>query len=98
MENIKGTPPESNEQVRLERIKNLDFVDEAIIGDDYPEKYSIILKKTPDVICLGYDQESFTEKIEVKLKKMDIICEVVRLLPYKPHKYKTTIIKQNRNR
>jgi len=48
----------------------------------------------PDVICLGYDQQAFTDKLEAELAKRKLSTKIVRLPSYKPEEFKSTIIKK----
>lgn len=90
---VKGKEPLNNEQVRLNNIQKLKMVDWVILGylDDH---YRIIQVVKPDIIALGYDQTSYTENIEEELKKRRLTCKVVRLKPFKPEKYKSSILKK----
>lgn len=90
---VKGYPSERTEEQRLKDVKSSGLVDDAVLGKE-GDKYSIIEDVNPDVICLGYDQDAFTKSLGKELKKRNISCEVVRLKPYKPHIFKTSIIKK----
>jgi len=90
---LKGEPPMNGEAARLKAVKALGFVDKAILGSEGGDKYGVIRKARPDVICLGYDQMHFAGGLEKELEGMGIKAEVVRLKPYKPHVFKTSIIK-----
>jgi len=81
---IKGQLPRKNERERLEEIKKIKFVNEAALGR-IKNKYNIIKKYNPDIICLGYDQE-------VDLKKLRKECKgkIVRLKSYRENKYKSS--------
>jgi len=54
--------------------------------------YEIIKKIKPDVIGLGYDQKSFTEDLELELKKAAISAKIVRLKSYNSEKYHSSIL------
>jgi len=58
---FKGKSPKHHEQFRLEKIKELEFVDETLIGhkDDILE---VLEEYRPDIICLGYDQSTIAEE------------------------------------
>ena len=58
---------------------------------------SLIEKIKPDVICLGYDQNSYTNNLEKELSSREISCRVVRLKSFKPDKYKSSKIKNLKN-
>ncbi len=91
VEKVKNKTPKNNENERLKNIQKLDFVDKAVLGN-LEDKYSIIKKIKPDIICLGYDQTYFTENLENKLKEMRMECKIIRLKAYKPEIYKSSLI------
>ncbi|RLF42181.1 MAG: FAD synthase [Thermoplasmata archaeon] len=74
--------PVTPEHMRVNIIKELKMVDDAVIGykDDM---YRIVEEIKPDIIALGYDQIHDEEKIKKELKKRGIKAEVVRLPKYK---------------
>ena len=88
---IKRKYPRNSENKRLEAIGKLDFVNKAILGG-LGNPYKIIKEERPDIICLGYDQKSFTEDLENKIKEFKLSTKVVRLKAYKPEKYKSSLL------
>ena len=80
------------EQERLAAVQKTPFVDKAVLGNS-GDKYKVIEHHKPDIICLGYDQKAFTDKLEEELKKRKITAKIVRLQSYKPDVYKSTKIK-----
>ena len=54
------------------------------------DKYDIIEDINPDIICLGYDQTHFVDKLESELKKRKINAEIVRIKSYKEDVYKSS--------
>lgn len=94
VEKIKGLPV-NNEDVRLKNIKKLDFVDEVILGD-LNDPYKNLVQIMPDIIALGYDQIRFTNNLEEKLIDIGLKnVKIIRIDPYMPDKYKSSIIKRN---
>lgn len=89
---IKGRLPDHDEKHRLNVVKKSQFVDKITFGHK-DDKYKVLLKYKPDVIALGYDQFAFTFQLEKFLinNKMDV--KVVRMNPYRPAVYKTSIIR-----
>ena len=77
---VKGKKAKNNEKKRLKQVRKHS---RAILGM-IKDKYKIIKKEKPDVICLGYDQKSFIKG----LKKFKI--KIVKLKAYKAHKYKSS--------
>lgn len=89
---VKGKLPTNKESDRLARIKNLDYVDKAYLGKK-GDKYAIIEELKPDVIVLGYDQNSFTGGLKEMLNKKKLDVEVVRIKKsYKADMYKSSIL------
>ncbi|MBW2977337.1 adenylyltransferase/cytidyltransferase family protein [Candidatus Woesearchaeota archaeon] len=82
---VKGIFPRHNEKKRLVEVKK--HVDKAVLGY-IRDKYKVISKFKPDIICLGYDQRSFING----LKRFKI--PIKRLKAYMTHKYKSSKIKK----
>lgn len=85
---IKGKKPRHPEKTRLRHVAK--HVDKAVLGYK-KNKYAVIKKIKPDIICLGYDQNSFTKDLKKHFKK-----KIIRLKPYKPHLYKSSKFLTNR--
>lgn len=87
---FKNKKPKNNENQRLENIKKLDFVDEAALGHEN-DIFKVLEEEKPDIICLGYDQETATEKkLREELKKRNLKAEIVRCKAFKPGIYKSS--------
>ena len=74
MKHIPITP----EDMRVELLRALRVVDEAILGDT-EDMYKIVEKIRPAVITLGYDQVHQEENIKRELEKRGLEAEVIRL-------------------
>lgn len=86
---IKGKSPASSERRRLLDVYNVPEVDLAVLG--YREDpYKVIEEQKPDIICLGYDQDSYSEGLDKELEKRGISAEIKRMKPHKEHKYKSS--------
>src|SRR3989344_5467345 len=72
---IKGKLPDHDEETRLMRVSENSFVDKAILGNP-GDKYKVIEKEKPDVLCFGYDQKSFNINIEKELEKRKLKCKI----------------------
>ena len=87
---FKGRKPRNDENYRLEQVKKLELVDEAVLGhkDNILE---VLEELKPDVICLGYDQRTVNEeKLRQELEKRKLKAEIIRAKPYKEHVYKSS--------
>ena len=88
---VKKHFPKRSELLRLKAVKQCKLVNEAMLGN-IGNPYEIIKKIRPDIIALGYDQTSFTENLSDILKKEYLKIEIVRLQPYAPEIYKSSIM------
>jgi len=86
---FKGANPVHNEKERLEAVRSLKIVDEAVLGKQ-GNIFNIIEEIKPDVICLGYDQKVQKQELEEELKKRNIKAEVIRIGAYMQHLYKSS--------
>jgi FAD synthetase len=92
---IKGDLPDNNEKQRLTNLKETSWADKIIIGDGKDKSKAIKLYR-PDVIALGYDQFAFTYMLKKLLLDLKLNAEIIRLKPYRPDMYKSSIIKNNK--
>jgi cytidyltransferase-like protein len=88
--NIKKQKARNEEQERLKKLHDYEFVDKAVLGN-LGDKYKIIIKYKPDVICLGYDQKAFVRDLKKKLEDFRLDeTRIVRLKSYYPERYKSS--------
>ena len=88
----KGRPPKFNEQERLKTVQKSEFVNEARLGNEGDNPYKVIGEVNPTIICLGYDQTHFTDKLASKIKEMGLHIDIMRLKAFKPEIYKSSIL------
>lgn len=91
---LKDAYPTKREKERLEEVRLMGMVDNARLGD-LVDPYKVISEIKPDVICLGYDQSSFTENLAKEIENRHLDIKIIKLKPYKPKKYHSSIIKKN---
>ncbi|MDD5178483.1 MAG: FAD synthase [Candidatus Nanoarchaeia archaeon] len=90
---LKGEKPKNSEKKRHSKIKLLSYVDKVYLGYKR-DKYKIIEKIKPDIICLGYDQSSFNKNLKKILKERGLSPKIIKIKEsYKPHKYKSSILR-----
>jgi len=89
---VKGDLPSMNETERLETVEAHAYVDEAVFGHD-GDKYRIIEEIQPDVICLGYDQELFTENLDIELARRGVAATIVRCEPFFENTFKSSLLR-----
>ncbi len=92
VQKIKGQLPKNNEKLRLLAVQRLGLADETWLGN-MGDPYAIIKKIAPDIIALGYDQNSFTQDLDSELKRLEIEAKIVRLEPFEPEIYHSSKIK-----
>ena len=78
----KGKKPSMPEEERREIIASLRCVDEAILGNEGPDKLKIVEEIKQDLIILGYDQPWDEKNLEEQLKKRGLKIKVLRLKKY----------------
>lgn len=81
-----------DENQRLNAVKSIKLVDLAVLGS-LGDKYAVIEEHKPDVICLGYDQDSFTKLLTEELNKRNLFSKIIRLEPYKEDVFKSSKLK-----
>jgi len=89
VEKVKEKKPKYNERERQEHIQDLKIADKVLLGYE-TDPYEIIEEINPDVICLGYDQNSFSENLQEILDKRGMKPQIIRIRPYKEHTYKSS--------
>jgi FAD synthetase len=95
---VKERLPKNKEKVRLEKIKASGMADASMLGY-LGDKYRIIKKINPDVICLGYDQSAYVDKLAEKLLAFRMKnVRIKRLKAYQPKKYKSSLIDKSCNK
>lgn len=82
-----------SEKERLSLIKNLRFVDEAVLGH-LKDRFRIIKEKKPDFLCLGYDQKVDEKELFEYLRKFDLAPKIRRMKPYLLGRYKSSRLKK----
>lgn len=92
---MKGRLPDHTEEERMAIVKASGLADKVVLGKP-GDKYELILKYKPNVIALGYDQFVFTFRLRKLLIDNKIDAKVVRLKPYRPNVYKSTIIRNSK--
>jgi FAD synthetase len=73
--------PVTPEKMRLNLIKELRIVDEAVLGKE-DDMFEVVNQIQPDVIALGYDQIYNEKSLQKKLDNRNISARLVRLPKY----------------
>jgi glycerol-3-phosphate cytidylyltransferase len=91
---IKGQDTTIKEKDRAGILRASGLLDEVVLGR-LGDKYELLRQHRPDVICLGYDQRNFTGELRDKLEEFGLLeTKIVRLKPYHPEKYKSSLLKK----
>ena len=92
VKSVKSRKQTKNEKERKKVVEKSGLVDKSVLGG-ITNKYAVIRRYKPETICLGYDQKIFTENLENWLKKVGLEhINIKRMKPFKPQKYKSSII------
>lgn len=88
---VKGHTARQSERERLAAVQRLADVDIAVLGNP-GDKYEVVRKFQPHVICLGYDQLAFTAGLprefpDIRLYRIDAL---------KPETYKSSKLDASR--
>lgn len=90
---VKGENPDNNEVSRKRTLEESGLCDTVIFGN-LGDKYEVVRKHKPHIICLGYDQYAFTQKLQKAIIDSKMDTKIVRLASFQPEQFKSTIIKQ----
>jgi FAD synthetase len=90
---IKRKKPDNSEKKRVKSLEETGWTDLVLLGEK-TDKYKAIRKHRPSIIALGYDQFAFTQQLEKLIIDLNLDAKIVRLDPYKPEIYKSSLIKQ----
>ena len=89
-ERIKGHTPKHTDLERLKTVEACNLVDEVVLGDR-DGFIQHIVQADPDVIGLGYDQDSsYVRELQTELDRVGLATRVVRLKSFRPDIYKTS--------
>ncbi|MCE5194461.1 MAG: FAD synthase [Nitrospiraceae bacterium] len=86
---IKKILPGSDENKRKEGVTKTGIAEKVILGSIDKDIFAIIGEINPNIIALGYDQR--VSETAIKDRFPDI--KVVRLNPFHPDKYKSSIFR-----
>jgi len=90
VEKIKGRKPRNNECLRYWMVLREELVDEVILGS-IGDKYAVLEKVRPEILCIGYDQINFVKSLGSELVKRGFgNVQIKKLEAYYPEKYKSS--------
>lgn len=82
-----------SEQERMEMVRNIKIVDEAILGS-LDDPITVIIEKGPAVVCLGYDHKITEGELQERLRELNFYPQIKRMEPYKIDRYKSGRIRE----
>jgi cytidyltransferase-like protein len=86
VERVKGRLPEHDAAQRQRNLIKLGIAHKVILGN-LGDKLAVVREEKPQVIALGYDQNSIVENLAQKVGS-DI--KIVRLAALRPERYKSS--------
>ena len=90
---IKGRQPLFKLRDRMAAVKKTGLAQRVVAGA-LKNYLGHIVHEKPDIIALGYDQSEYIDGLLEKLKKRGLHVRIFRLKPYKPHVYKSSLVKR----
>jgi cytidyltransferase-like protein len=89
---VKGHTPKNDEETRKEEVIKQYIANQVLLGNESEDKYKIIEEIKPDIIAIGYDQNSYTKNLQDELLIRNIKAKIIRLTSFMPETYKTSIL------
>lgn len=82
-----------SESMRVQAIKRETAVDAVVLGDLY-DPYVCLDVIRPEVICVGYDQVVFTQRLRVELAMRGLPTRIEVLHAFRPQRYKSSFARR----
>ncbi|MBX4191287.1 MAG: FAD synthase [Candidatus Doudnabacteria bacterium] len=92
---IKKNIPVFDQTERIKHVKDLKIANKVVLAGE-KDPWPHILKEKPDVIALGYDQKDYVEDLKQELQKRKLGIKVIRLKPFRPNVFKSSIIRNKK--
>jgi len=92
IKDFKGHVPKFSEEARILHLRELGIADEVRLGYK-GDKWKIIEAIKPEIIALGYDQNSYTKGLEKGMKERGLSLEIIRLKSFNPERYKSSLLR-----
>lgn len=92
--NIKDREPRKDQHTRKAAVEKEPYVTKAIIGDEV-DFLKVVETEQPDILFLGYDQETFDEKeLTELLSQRGLHPRIIRGKPHRPDLYKSSLTQE----
>ncbi len=89
---IKGNEPMYSFKARKSLLEGTGLVDRVIKGDNEVGAFRSVSLVQPQIICLGYDQHQLNESLKIWMKKYNILIPTIKIEPFHPEKYKSSLL------
>jgi len=86
VQRIKGIMPE-DENYRKMNVESTGIPDRVVLGNPGTDPLAILDELSPDIVALGYDQRVSDDAIKARFPH----CEVIRLKPFHPERFKSSL-------
>lgn len=91
---IKQRQPGESERQRLAKVAKHPYITRARLGNT-TDFLQPLLEEQPDIIALGYDQQTFPiSKLKSLLNAHNLHPKIIRLKSYQPKKFKTSLLRK----
>jgi FAD synthetase len=91
---IKNQRPLNSERSRLTTVARSSKVFQAMLGDK-KDFFKPIVKIQPNLICLGFDQKTFSlTELKTNLKKRNLSPQIIRLKSFQPQRFKSSLLRK----
>ena len=95
---FKKKNPLHDEIRRLHFIQSHELVTTACLADEQIGTFTVLDKFTPDVICLGHDQDALGRSLQHWMKESNRHYHIKRIKPFERHKYSSTLLNRIKDR
>ena len=92
---VKKRLPLHDENLRKKIIERSGLANEVVLGNKI-DKFVVVRKYQPNIICLGYDQQFFVEQLEEKLSDLGLDKTIImRIGAHMPEIYKSSKLRKH---
>jgi cytidyltransferase-like protein len=92
VECIKWKAPRDTEDIRIRNIITSGLTEHAALWS-LSDPYQVILTHKPDILCFGYDQNSFNgEALDQFLREHNLNPKIIRINSFDPEKWKSSLL------
>jgi len=93
VEELKGKLPLYGEAERVNDLLKVPDIDLVLLGDPQRETYNTLKEIKPDIIYIGYDQQTLYENIDKMIKIGNLPkMKIVHGKPHKPEIFHSSIL------